>query len=111
MINVEKRDNIDIITFDVNKINALITDDIREEVGRVCNNGSSKIILNLQGVEYIDSSGFGCLLSILKSARNNYCTLKLAKPEPAVMLVLHTLHLHTVFDIFDDLDDCIRSMK
>jgi len=111
MINVEKRDKIDIVTFSVDRINALITDEIREEINKLFGNGASKVILNLKGVEYIDSSGFGCLLSVLKSARNNYCTLKLANPEPAVMQVLQTLHLHTVFEIFDDLDACIRSMR
>jgi anti-anti-sigma factor len=111
MINVEKRDKIDIITFSVNRINALITDEISEEINKLFNNGVSKFILNLKGVAYIDSSGFGCLLSVLKSARNNYCTLKLANPEPSVMQVLQTLHLHTIFEIYDDLDTCIRSMR
>jgi anti-anti-sigma factor len=111
MISIEKRDKIDIVTFSVNKINALITDEIKQEIGKLFGNGTSKIILDLRGVEYMDSSGFGCLLSILKNARNNYCMLKLANPEPAVMQVLHTLHLHTVFEIYDDLDACIRSMK
>jgi anti-anti-sigma factor len=111
MISIEKRDKIDIVTFSVDKINALITDEIKQEIGKLFGNGTSKIILDLRGVEYMDSSGFGCLLSILKNARNNYCMLKLANPEPAVMQVLHTLHLHTVFEIYDDLDACIRSMK
>ena len=30
MINIEKKDKIDIISFTVNKINALIVDEIRE---------------------------------------------------------------------------------
>jgi anti-anti-sigma factor len=111
MISVEKRDKIDIITFSVDRINALITDEIREEINNVFGNGVSKVILDLRGVGYIDSSGFGCLLSVLKNARNNYCTLKLANPEPTVMQVLQTLHLHTVFEIYDDLDACIRSMR
>ncbi|HZL76203.1 MAG TPA: STAS domain-containing protein [Bacteroidales bacterium] len=111
MINVEKRDKIDIITFSVDRINALITDELREEINNVFGNGVSKVILDLRGIGYIDSSGFGCLLTVLKSARNNYCTLKLANPEPAVMQVLQTLHLQTVFEIYDDLDACIRSMK
>jgi len=111
MISIEKRDKIDIVTFSVDKINALITDEIKEEIGKLFGNGTSKVILDLRGVEYMDSSGFGCLLSILKNARNNYCMLKLANPEPAVMQVLHTLHLHTVFEIYDDLDACIRSMR
>ena len=111
MISIEKRDKIDIVTFNVDKINALITDEIKEEIGKLFGNGTSKVILDLRGVEYMDSSGFGCLLSILKNARNNYCMLKLANPEPAVMQVLHTLHLHTVFEIYDDLEACIRSMR
>jgi anti-anti-sigma factor len=111
MISVEKKDKVDIVTFNVDRINALITDEIRAEIEKLFGNGVSKVVIDLRGVEYIDSSGFGCLLSVLKSARNNYCALKLANPEPNVMQVLHTLHLHTVFEIFDDLDTCIRSMR
>lgn len=110
MIAIEKRDKADIVTFTVNRIDALITDEIRDELSNLFGNGSSKVILNLKGVRYIDSSGFGCLLAVLKIARNNYCILKLANAEPEVMQVLQTLHLHTVFEIYDDLDACVRSM-
>ncbi|MCU0472284.1 MAG: STAS domain-containing protein [Bacteroidales bacterium] len=111
MINIEKRDKINIITFTVDKINALITDEIREEVNRVFENGGSKVIIDLSGVNYIDSSGFGCLLSIMKTARNNYGILKFVNPEPSVMQVLETLNLHTVFEIYDDLDVCLRTLR
>ncbi|MCX6334113.1 MAG: STAS domain-containing protein [Bacteroidia bacterium] len=111
MINIEKRDKIDIITFTVEKINALITDELKDEIGSVFQNGSSKVVINLKDVRYIDSSGFGCLLSIMKTAKNNYCSLKFASPEPAVMEVLKTLNLHTVFEIYDDLDECVRSLR
>jgi anti-sigma B factor antagonist len=111
MISIEKRDKIDIITFTVDRINALITEDLRDEIGKVFQNGSSKVIISLQNVKYIDSSGFGCLLAIMKAARNNFCTLKFASPEPAVMEVLKTLYLNTVFEIYNDLDQCVRSMR
>lgn len=111
MINIERRDKIDIITFSVNKINALITDEIRQEINKVFENGNTKVIIDLKGVQYIDSSGFGCLLSCLKTAKNNYCTLKFTNPESQVMEVLKTLNLHTVFEIYDDIDVCIRSLR
>jgi anti-anti-sigma factor len=111
MINIEKRDKIDIINFTVEKINALITDEIREEVNRVFENGNVKVILNLKGVQYIDSSGFGCLLSILRMSKNNYSVLKIANPNPEVNQVFHTLNLHTIFDIYDNLEDCVRAFK
>jgi anti-anti-sigma factor len=111
MINIEKRDKIDIITFGVDKINALITDELRDQISKVFENANSKVILDLKGVQYVDSSGFGCFLSIMRTAKNNYGTLKFANPEPAVMQVFQTLNLHTVFDIYEDIDVCIRALR
>lgn len=111
MIRIEKRDKIDIVSFDVIKINALITDSIREEIIKLSSTPNSKIIVDLKGVEYIDSSGFSCFLAILRNVRNNYGIIKFANPEPGVMELLKMLHLDTVFLIYDDLDACVRSFR
>ncbi|HLP73481.1 MAG TPA: STAS domain-containing protein [Bacteroidales bacterium] len=111
MVNIEKRDKIDVISFSVNKINALITDEIRETICKVFDNSNSNVVIDLSGVHYIDSSGFGCFLTIMKAARNNYGTLKFAQPEPAIMELFQTLHLHTVFQIYDDMETCLRSFR
>jgi anti-sigma B factor antagonist len=111
MINIERKDKIDIISFKVDKINALITEDLRNEIIKVFESGNSKVVMDLKGVKYIDSSGFGCLLSVMKTARNNYGILKFVNPEPSVMQVLKTLNLHTVFEIYDDIDVCLRTMR
>jgi anti-anti-sigma factor len=111
MINVEKKDKIDIISFSVNNINALITDEIREGITKVIANSNPKIIIDLRGIEYIDSSGFGCFLSVMKAARSNYGVLKFANPEPRVMELFQTLHLHTVFQIYHDMDTCVKSFS
>lgn len=111
MINIERRGKIDIITFSVNKINATIIDTIKEGVSKVFDNSNSKVIIDLKGVEYIDSSGFACFLSLHKAARSSYGTLKFVNPEPRVTEIFQTLHLHTVFEIFNDLDTCIRSFR
>lgn len=111
MINIEKRDKVDIISFSVSNINALITDEIRERITKVFDISNSKVIIDLKGVEYIDSSGFGCFLTVMKAARNNYGVLKFANPEPRVTELFNILHLHTVFQIFDNVDNCLSSFK
>ena len=111
MINIEKKDKIDIIFFSVVKINALIIDEIRDCILKVFDNSNSKVIIDLKGVEYVDSSGFGCFLSIMKAARNNYGELKFANPEPRVTELFETLHLQTVFQIYSDIETCLRSFK
>lgn len=109
MIIIEKKNKIDIISFSVSNINALITDEIRETLNKIFDNSNTKMIIDLKGVEYIDSSGFGCFLSVMKTARSNYGYLKFANPEPGVMELFQTLHLHTIFQIYDDMDICLRS--
>lgn len=111
MISIEKKEKIDLISFSVNKINALITEEIKEKISRVFDIPNSKVIIDLSGIEYIDSSGFGCFLSVMKTARNNYGVLKFAHPEPAIKDLFSTLHLHTVFQIYDDLDSCLSSFS
>jgi anti-anti-sigma factor len=111
MLIFEKKNKIDVISFSVNKINALITDEIRDGITKVFDNSNSKVIIDLKGVEYIDSSGFGCFLSVMRAARNNYGVLKFVNPEENVMELLQTLHLHTIFQIYDDMDTCMRSFN
>jgi anti-anti-sigma factor len=111
MINIEKKDKIDVISFSVSNINALITDEIRAGIMKVIDNSSSKVIIDLIGVKFIDSSGFGCFLSLMKAARSNYGIIKFANPEPKVLELFKILHLHTVFQIYDDMDTCLASFK
>lgn len=111
MINIEKLDKIDVVTFNVEKLNALVTEEFMDEVSKVFEASNSKVVINLSGLKYIDSTGFGCFLAVMKMARNSYGVLKFAKPEPAIMELFRTLHLHTVFQIYDDMESCVRSFR
>ena len=109
MIRIERKDKIDIISFTVDKINALITDEIREGIDRLFNNSFSKVIIDLKGVEYIDSSGFGVFLSLLKTATNNKGVFKLCGISAEVMELFKLLQLHNVFTLYSNLDECLDS--
>lgn len=111
MINIEKQDKIDVVTFNVNKLNALVTEEFMGSVSKVFDASNSRVVINLSGLKYIDSTGFGCFLAIMKMARNSYGILKFAQPEPAIMELFRTLHLHTVFHIYDDMESCVKSFR
>jgi anti-sigma B factor antagonist len=111
MLTIEKRENIDFITFSVNKINALNSEEIKEKIIKVFDSPNSKLLISLSGVEYIDSSGFGCFLSAMQVARNNYGTFKFCCLSPNVISVFETLHLHTIFEIYPDPESGIKSFR
>lgn len=111
LISFAKAGKIDIISFSVNKLNAISLDEIKDGVGNIFTEPHSKVIIDLKGVEYIDSTGFAFFLSMHKAAKNNYGVLKFVHPEPRVNELFCTLHLHTVFEIYDDIEECIKSFR
>ena len=112
MLKTEKINNINVVSFDdVNRFNALITEPVKEELNSFFNRPNSKLILNLEGINFIDSSGFGVFLSVMKSANNNYGQFKICNISPEVMELFKLLQLHNVFEIYNDLDDCLRSFE
>jgi anti-sigma B factor antagonist len=60
--------------------------------------GNKRIVLDLTGVEYIDSSGLGSLVSVYLAAGKAHCELELANPKPRVRDLLKITKLSTIFE-------------
>lgn len=112
MLKSEKINNINVIRFDkLDRFNALITEPVKEEIKSYFNQSGTKLILCLEGIRYIDSSGFGVFLSILKTANNSEGQFKMCCINPEVMELFKLLQLYNVFEIYNTLDDCIKSFS
>jgi anti-sigma B factor antagonist len=59
----------------------------------------SKVIVDMSGVEFCDSTGMNVLLSCLRQVRERGGELELASPRPAVMKILQVTGLDSVFTI------------
>ena len=82
-------------------------DCVRDLVGK----GSTKILLNLGEVSYIDSSGIGELVSGFTTATNHGGRLKLLNLNKRVQDLLQITKLYTVFDVFEDEAAAVRSFS
>jgi anti-sigma B factor antagonist len=83
--------------------------DLRDAVRDLIKRGQKKIILNLAGVDYIDSSGVGELVGAFTTVRNSGGELKLMNLTQKVHDVLQVTKLYTVFDIKDDEFHAVKS--
>ena len=83
--------------------------DLRDAVRDLIKQGKKKIILNLAGVDYIDSSGVGELVANFTAVRNSGGELKLLNLTQKVQDVLYVTKLYTVFDIKDDEFHAVKS--
>jgi anti-sigma B factor antagonist len=112
MLKTEKINDVLVVSFDnVNRFNALITEPVKEDLKSFYNKPNTKLVLNLEGINFIDSSGFGVFLSIMKTANNNQGQFKICNISSEVMELFKLLQLHNVFDIYGNLNDCVNSFK
>jgi anti-sigma B factor antagonist len=82
---------------------------LRDLVMDLLSEGHNKILLNLAGVDYMDSSGLGTLVTAFTSVRKAGGELKLVKLSGKVDGLLQVTRLYTVFDIADDEEAAVRS--
>ncbi len=110
MIDLQKLDDVLVVSLATEtKLNAALAQQFKIEVGKLIDSPKMKIVINLASVEYIDSSGFGALLSILRTTKNNSSQLKLCNITPQVLELVKLLQLHTVFDIRNSVEECIST--
>jgi anti-sigma B factor antagonist len=82
---------------------------LREAVHGALDAGSTKLLVNLQGVSTIDSSGIGELVSAYTTVTNRGGKLKLCQLPAKVADILQITQLITVFEVFDSVEDALES--
>jgi anti-sigma B factor antagonist len=71
--------------------------------------GHKQILLNLGGVDYIDSVGLGSLVGAFTSVRRQGGELKLVNVSNKVIDIMQLTKLYTVFEIMNDEAAGVRS--
>jgi len=68
-----------------------------------------RMIVDLAGVSYMDSSGVASLVKLLSRVRRGKIDLKLASLRPRVRSVFEITRLDTVFDVADTVQEALGS--
>ena len=84
---------------------------VRNSVRDILKGGSKNIVLNLDDISYVDSSGIGELVSTYTSVVNGGGRLKLLNLSSKTHQLLTITKLLTVFDTFDNEEAAVSSFK
>ena len=71
--------------------------------------GTHQIVVNLNGIEYIDSGGLGTLVGLLASTRNRHGEIRLVHPIRRVVDLLRRTRLDTVFKSYESDDEAVAA--
>ena len=72
---------------------------------------NSNVILDMEGVEAIDSSGLGTILFLAKKCRALGGDLKIVSIPPRVKMVFEIVNFDKIIQIFYSLDDAVKSYR
>jgi anti-sigma B factor antagonist len=84
-------------------------DDFRELTRRVIRDGRQKLVINLAAVPYIDSTALGEIIRCYTTLTRLGGGLKLLNVTPHVHRLLVITRLLSIFDLFDDEAEAIKS--
>jgi anti-sigma B factor antagonist len=82
---------------------------LRDTVNRLVEAGRVKLVLDMKEVTRLDSAGIGMLVSKYLTARRGGGVLKILHPTDRTDHLMDITKLTTVFEIFDDEDEAVRS--
>lgn len=82
---------------------------LRKAVRDALDGGSTRLLLNMNGVTVIDSSGIGELVSCYTMTTNRGGKFKLENLPPKVQDILQITQLISIFEVFDSEQEAVDS--
>ncbi|NLN78159.1 MAG: STAS domain-containing protein [Armatimonadetes bacterium] len=83
----------------------------KEAINTILATGQKHLIVDMSRITYMDSSGFGALLSATRRLRPEGGTINMVNVSPAIDRILKITRLSSVFALHDSLDEAIQSAK
>ncbi len=84
---------------------------LREKVSSLVSQGQKKLIMNLDGVPYIDSAGLGEIVRTYTTVSRQGGKLKLLNLTKRIEDLLSITKLLTVFEVYEDEAEALQSYE
>lgn len=82
---------------------------LRQTLDNLISHGENRIVLNLAGINRLDSSGIGLLVKVLQSCKGAGGDVKLTSLPKVVAQTLSMCRLLPLFEVFDQDQEAIAS--
>jgi anti-sigma B factor antagonist len=92
-------------------LNARSAEEAKQVFRDLVKEGVTQIIVDLQNVPFIDSSGLAALVSGLKTLGGEAANLKLAAPQSQAKLLFELTMFDRVFEIHETVDEALNAVK
>lgn len=109
-VTQERVDDVTVVVLHAKSLDAYNTKDFKRQIGTTME-AKVKVIMDLSQIEFVDSSGFGAILSYLRQLTGAGGQLKLCCVMNRVRSLFELVRLHRIVDIFNTREEAIKSYR
>jgi len=80
---------------------------LREALSEITQDGPPRVVIDLEAVSFVDSTGLGSVIAALKQLRTTQGELRLAAPNQQVRVVLELTTLDRVFPYYASVEEAL----
>ncbi|MBN1609545.1 MAG: STAS domain-containing protein [Polyangiaceae bacterium] len=107
--NVRQEGSITIVEIE-GRFDAVSAPQMKLELHQLIEGGKTRIVVDLDGMDFIDSAGLGVLVSCLRRTAAEGGDLRLAGVPPFCRSIFELTRLTRVFDVTQTLADAVESL-
>ena len=86
------------------------TTSLHDHIRGLVNDGITKVVIDLSGVKWINSSGLGVLMAVMTTLKNAGGMMKLANITEKVESLLMITQLMRIFETYDSVERAVASL-
>ena len=109
-VNIEDKSGVSVVAI-LGDIDINTSPEIKKSFDRLLGEKKPQVLIDLKGVDYVDSSGLATLVEVLKKLRAYGGALKLANLSDKVKGLFEITKLNKLFDIACDEASALDSFK
>lgn len=80
---------------------------LKDAMSPLTGDGPVKVVIDMEGVSFVDSTGLGSVIAALKQIRGRQGELRLAAPNQQVRVVLELTTLDRIFPYYATLEEAL----
>jgi anti-sigma B factor antagonist len=110
-IQSKERDGVVVLNFQGKLMGGPDADYFRETVQKLIEKGKRRVIADLGGVGWVNSTGVGILITGYTTLRRNGGDLKLLHVSTKIRSILYVTKLNLIFECYEDEDEAVASFE
>jgi len=85
--------------------------DAKNRIGELIDSGKRFLVMDLTGIQYVDSSGLGFFIGTLKKLRDKSGDMKLINLNNYIHGIFKLIHLHYIIEVCEGREEALAKFK